>query len=98
MWRRQRLTRDRIHYEVAGRGDPVVLIHGLGASTRWWQNVIPALEPRFRVFTIDLIGFGASRGRFVLDRAARQLAHWMESNGLARAHVIGHSMGGYIAA
>jgi pimeloyl-ACP methyl ester carboxylesterase len=90
----------RIHYKVAGAGEPVVLIHGLSGSSRWWGRNMGALARRFRVFSIDLIGFGGSRGRqrFVLSEASEYVALWMQRTRITRAHVFGHSMGGYIAA
>lgn len=90
----------RLHYQRAGSGDPVILIHGLSASSRWWRHNVEALAERFEVFLIDLIGFGRSRGRqrFVLAESAALLARWMETIGIERAHIVGHSMGGYIAA
>jgi pimeloyl-ACP methyl ester carboxylesterase len=90
----------RLHYQRAGSGEPVILIHGLSASSRWWRHNVDALAKRFTVYTIDLIGFGRSRGRqrFVLADSAALLARWMESVGIERAHIVGHSMGGYIAA
>jgi len=90
----------RLHYQTVGSGDPVVLIHGLSASSRWWHRNIDALAERFTLHIIDLIGFGRSRGRqrFNLAESAALLAHWMETIGLERAHIVGHSMGGYIAA
>lgn len=94
------LDNARIHYQTAGSGDPVVLIHGLSASSRWWHRNIDALAAHFTLYTIDLIGFGRSRGRqrFVLSESSALLARWMETIGLERAHIVGHSMGGYIAA
>jgi pimeloyl-ACP methyl ester carboxylesterase len=57
------------------------------------------MAQQFTVYTLDLIGFGESRGsRFVLREAAQLIARWMDVVGIARAHVIGHSMGGFIAA
>ena len=89
----------RIYYQVTGAGPPVVLIHGLAGSSRWWKRNIEALARQFRVYVIDLIGFGRSQGRhgFALNEAAELLAAWMERLGMGRAHLIGHSMGGVIA-
>ena len=88
----------RVHFQTGGSGDPVVLVHGLSGSGRWWRRNVAALARQFRVFVVDLVGFGRSRGPFVLAEAADVLAVWMGRLGLARAHVVGHSMGGYIAA
>jgi pimeloyl-ACP methyl ester carboxylesterase len=90
----------RIRFEVAGQGEPVVMVHGLSGSTRWWDRTVPALAARYRVYLVDLPGFGSMRraeGGFVLSEAAGWLSSWMEAVGLERAHLVGHSMGGYIS-
>ncbi len=83
-----------------GTGPPLILLHGLAGSAHWWARNTPTLAPSFRVIAIDLPGFGASpRGeRLVLDEAAGQLAASMDRLAIERASVIGHSMGGLIAA
>ncbi|MBK9715898.1 MAG: alpha/beta hydrolase [Kouleothrix sp.] len=98
--RRIRVAHANIAYQVAGDGPPLVLIHGLSGSSRWWERNIPALAQRYRVHVVDLIGFGASRARhsFVLKDAAAYLAAWMDQLGLHQAHMVGHSMGAVIAA
>ena len=86
-------------YQAAGAGPPVVLIHGLSGSGRWWSKNAGVLAERFRVYSVDLVGFGQSRGRgrFDLGRAAAQLATMLDRLGIAHAGVVGHSMGGLIA-
>jgi pimeloyl-ACP methyl ester carboxylesterase len=89
-----------IGYEAAGSGEPVVLVHGLSGSTRWWFRNVPAIVERHRIYLVDLPGFGAMRSlrrRFVLAETATWLSEWMEAAGLERAHLVGHSMGGYIS-
>jgi pimeloyl-ACP methyl ester carboxylesterase len=83
-----------------GEGPPVLLLHGLAASARWWTRVVPALSASHRVHAIDLPSFGESgRGvRFHLDRVPDQLIALMEEAGIERASIVGHSMGGLIAA
>ena len=97
----QRLTKVgplTVHFEVAGEGPAVVLIHGLSGSGRWWTYNVPTLAQRYRVYNVDLIGFGRSRGqRLVLRDAANWLTEWLHVAGIERAHLVGHSMGGYIA-
>jgi pimeloyl-ACP methyl ester carboxylesterase len=91
-------VRDR-HDAATSADPPVVLIHGLGTSGAWWTPTIPFLAVRRRVLLVDLPGFGASRGRpFRLDTAADVLAEWLTAIGVDRADVVGHSMGGLIAA
>ena len=51
----------KIQYTVRGTGRPLVLIHGFGASIGHWRNNIPAIaDGGYRVFALDLLGFGAS--------------------------------------
>lgn len=97
--REARVGGHQVRYEVAGEGEPVVLVHGLSGSTRWWVRNITALAGEYRVYLVDLPGFGAMRRlrrHFVLAEAASWLAGWMEAVGLEEAHLVGHSMGGYV--
>jgi pimeloyl-ACP methyl ester carboxylesterase len=80
----------------------VVLLHGLSGSREWWGHTVPALAGRYRVYAPDLPGFGAlarpgRRGAFELATATDWLLAWMEAAGLRSAHVVGHSMGGFVA-
>jgi pimeloyl-ACP methyl ester carboxylesterase len=87
-----------VHYEVAGEGPAVVLIHGLSGSGRWWMYNVPVLAQQYQVYNVDLVGFGRSRGqRLVLREAAGWFKEWLNIVGITEAHLVGHSMGGYIA-
>lgn len=88
-----------MRYKVVGEGAPVVLVHGLSGSSLWWKRNVPALARTFRLYLVDLPGFGSMASpcaRFELQHASSWLYRWMQTVGLARAHLIGHSMGGYI--
>ncbi len=90
----------RVRYEVSGAGDPLVLVHGLSGSTLWWRKNVPTLSQYYRVYLVDLPGFGSMhfpRSRFVLQQAAAWLLRWMQALGLQKVHLIGHSMGGHIS-
>lgn len=91
----------RFHSVHTGSGPPVVLLHGLAGSYRWWRYTVPALANSFRVHLPDLIGFGGSRlaagGPPEIPRLAELLTLWLDALGLERVHLVGHSMGGQIS-
>lgn len=88
-----------IYYQEAGEGPPLLLIHGLSGSGRWWRQNVNFLAQEYHVYVVDLIGFGHSRRqRFVLHQSAQLIARLMEQLDLPRAILVGHSMGGFIAA
>jgi pimeloyl-ACP methyl ester carboxylesterase len=97
--RRVRVGSATIYAEISGVGQPLLLVHGLGGSTRWWARNVPALARSYRVHVVDLPGFGGSRRqRVALHETAGLLVSWMDQLGLARASIVGHSMGGFISA
>src|SRR5829696_2747930 len=87
-------------YEVVGSGPPLILLHGLSGSGRWWSRNVLVFSRSFRTYTVDLPGFGESRGvRWSrLDDIADRLADWLVDEGLSQAHFAGHSLGGAVAA
>ena len=91
----------RIHYVEAGRGEPVLLIHGLNASTFGFRYTIPELAQHYRVVALDLKGFGYSErpadGDFSLTAQTTLVRQAMERLEIGRAAVVGHSMGGAVA-
>src|SRR5947209_15329595 len=88
------------HYLEAGRGDPVVLLHGgeFGISAEIaWEATIPSLAARYRVLAPDMLGFG--RSAKVVDfndgrgMRIRHVARFCDELGVDSAHFIGNSMG-----
>ena len=100
-WKMIRLGDVGIHYVDRGRGQPLVLIHGLGGSIYNFRYNIPALSEHLRVVALDLKGFGYSErpaaGDYSLAAQARLVGELMDRLGIPRAAVLGHSMGGAIA-
>lgn len=91
-----------VHYDVTGTPDapPLLLIAGLGAPRRFWSGVVPALGERFRVVTIDNRDAGenpAEKAPYSMADLADDAAGLLCALGIARAHVAGISMGGFIA-
>src|SRR5256885_16080785 len=92
----------RIRYLDAGAGTPVIFIHGLGASMyAWRKNLAPVMAGGYRVLALDLLGFGSSdkpaRG-YTNAAYAELVVALMDSLHLPDAVLVGHSMGGEIAA
>ncbi|HEX6926024.1 MAG TPA: alpha/beta fold hydrolase [Longimicrobiaceae bacterium] len=86
--------------EAGSAGDPLVLLHGLSGSGRWWERNINGLATRHRVLIPDLVGYGRSplAGRVpTLDAMADLLASWLDVLEIEQADVAGHSMGGQVA-
>lgn len=95
----------RYWYHIAGDGLmdalPLVLVHGLGVSSAYWAHLQPLLAARRPVYAPDLPGFGrTTRPRSLLNTVAlaRSLADWMDTIALAQVHLLGHSLGGPVAA
>lgn len=91
----------RMHYLEAGRGAPVVLLHGLGGDgSRWGPNIAP-LAASFRVIALDEIGFGQSDkplANYHIGMLAEFLVDFLKVIGVPKASLVGNSMGGSIAA
>jgi len=90
----------RIHYEVHGAGDPVLLIMGLGSNAYGWHRTIPWLSERYRVIAFDNRGTGRSdvpRGAYSVAQMAADAATVLDAAGEQTAHVCGASLGGMIA-
>lgn len=85
-----------IHYTSYGSGPPLVLVHGLAGSTRWWRRNIRVLSPHFKIYLVDLPGFGLSGAFQPLASLTEVLPSWLDWMGLEKVHVVGHSMGGYL--
>jgi pimeloyl-ACP methyl ester carboxylesterase len=91
----------RIHYLAGGEGRPLVLVHGLGGRAQDWALLMPALMRHgYRVYALDLLGFGQSQRPDVDYSIALQsevLNQFFDSQHLSRADLGGWSMGGWVA-
>lgn len=91
----------RLHYVTAGAGgSPLLLIHGLAGSTDNWRQALPSLAMRYRVYALDLPGFGLSeapRPGFKLTDLAEAVSAFIKAFGLNSICVVGHSIGGLVA-
>ncbi|KAK9670197.1 hypothetical protein RND81_13G184900 [Saponaria officinalis] len=93
--------RDRkIHYVEQGEGPPIVLIHGFGASAFHWRYNIPELAKKYKVYAVDLLGFGWSE-KALIDYDAvvwrDQVVDFLTEIVKEPAVVVGNSLGGFTA-
>ncbi|RJQ65796.1 MAG: alpha/beta hydrolase [Desulfobacteraceae bacterium] len=96
----------KVHYIEKGSGEPVILIHGFLYHTTMWKNNMDALAENFKVYTIDLFGWGFSErlneNEYSFERYAKQVTGFMDALNIQKASLVGQSMGGgtavYVAA
>ena len=91
---------DRVAYREAGTGEALLLVHGMAGSSATWRAVLPELSKKYRVIAPDLIGHGQSdkpRGDYSLGAFAAWLRDLLDELGIARATVVGQSLGGGVA-
>ena len=91
----------RVVYSEGGHGEPVMLLHGFGASADSWNRFAKPLTRRYRVIAPDLPGWGASTrleaASYGYPAQVERVHQLISQLGLGRAHLVGHSMGGFIA-
>ncbi len=91
-----------LNFRRKGAGEPVVLIHGIGSELGVWEPVMEGLTGRFEVIALDLPGFGDSEA-LPPDMTptppilADSVAALLDELGLGAAHLVGNSLGGWIA-
>ena len=89
-----------LHYEVYGRGHPVILLHGWLGSWGLWQDTMAYLGQYFRTYALDFWGFGESgrqRPTFAVQDFVLMVHQFMERLGIEQAPLVGHSMGGTVS-
>lgn len=85
---------------LGGEGEDIVLIHGFGSDRLSWLATSPALMAIGKVHALDLPGHGDSSpeiGDGTPHALAAQIAVVLRANGISRAHLVGHSLGGGLA-
>jgi pimeloyl-ACP methyl ester carboxylesterase len=89
-----------MHYEVFGRGKPVILLHGWLGSWGLWRETMANLGQHYRVYALDFWGFGesgAKRISYDVKDFVSLVNQFMDQLGIEKAPLVGHSMGGTVS-
>jgi pimeloyl-ACP methyl ester carboxylesterase len=90
---------DFVHYEVLGRGRPILLLHSWVGSWRYWIPTMQSASISYRAYAIDLWGFGDSMkrpNRYPLDQQVSLLEGFLENLGISKVGIIGHGLGAIV--
>ena len=89
-----------VHYEVLGRGRPLIFLHGWVGSWRYWIPTMQAASISFRAYALDQWGFGDTAKNdelYSLDGQVDLLSGFLEQMGMAKVALVGHGLGAVIA-
>ena len=84
------------HWAEAGDGDPVVLLHGIPESWKCWKHQIPKLATQFKVYAIDLKGYGLSdkkEGDYSMNNVASEILDLLDHLKISSFRLAGHDWG-----
>lgn len=92
------IAKGRLYFEIAGEGDPLILIHAFSFDMHMWDDQFLPLSENFQVIRYDLRGFGRSSNPQIASYShAKDLQQLMDYLNIRIAHVIGLSRGGRVA-
>ncbi len=89
-----------VHYEVLGRGRPVIFLHSWVGSWRYWIPSMQAVSFNFRAYALDLWGFGdtaKNTANYSLEQQVNLLDEFMQAMGIGKVALIGHGLGAIVA-
>jgi pimeloyl-ACP methyl ester carboxylesterase len=88
-----------IHYEVLGRGRPLIFLHGWVGSWRYWISAMQAACTGYRTYALDLWGFGdtAKNRKYALSQQVELLDTFLDQMGIGKVALIGHGLGALVA-
>jgi pimeloyl-ACP methyl ester carboxylesterase len=89
-----------VHYEVFGRGQPIIFLHSWLGSWRYWVPSMDLASERYRAYALDFWGFGESDRKganFNVTGYVDMLGQFMDKMGIPMANLVGHGLGGVVA-
>jgi pimeloyl-ACP methyl ester carboxylesterase len=89
-----------VHYVEAGKGPPLLFLHGLGGSWKDWSANLPAFAATYRVMAVDFPGFGGSdqpEVKYSVEWLTEVVEKFIQERKLNGVNLVGHSMGGLVA-
>ncbi|MEW5869631.1 MAG: alpha/beta hydrolase [Chloroflexota bacterium] len=94
------LQEEIVHYEVLGRGRPLIFLHGWVGSWRYWIPAMQAASISFRTYAIDMWGFGDTAklsDHYTLEQQVNLLDLFLQEMGIGKIALIGHGLGAIVA-
>jgi pimeloyl-ACP methyl ester carboxylesterase len=88
-----------VHYEVLGRGRPVIFLHGWVGSWRYWITSMQVTSTSYRAYALDLWGFGETAHKelnYSLDKQATLLDRFLNEMGIGKIALVGHGLGALV--
>ncbi len=88
-----------VHFEVIGRGRPVIFLHGWVGSWRYWVPAMQAASTGFRAYALDLWGFGDTArdtSRYIVDKQVALLDNFLHELGMGKVAIVGHGLGALV--
>lgn len=88
-----------VHYEVIGRGRPIIFLHGWVGSWRYWIPAMQTASTSFRAYSVDMWGFGESAretSRYGLEQQSALLDHFLQEMGIGKVAIVGHGLGALV--
>lgn len=88
-----------MHYEVLGRGRPLLFLHSWVGSWRYWMPAMQSASISFRTYALDLWGFGdsAKAGAYSLAEQQNLLQEFITAMGIGKLALVGHGLGALVA-
>lgn len=88
-----------VHYEVLGRGRPIIFLHGWVGSWRYWISSMQVASTSFRAYALDFWGFGDTAHdslRYGIDHQTELLNRFLDEMGIGKVALVGHGLGALV--